>query len=533
MRSRALVIVVLLVSGLASLPSAAAAGSVPSVVRYAGGDRYATAAAVAAGDFPEGGAVNTVFVTAGTSFPDALAGAAVAGRSGAPLLLVAPAGIPAPTASELSRLDPDTIVVLGGETVVSPAVEGALGRYAAEVVRLAGADRYATAVEISRYGFPAAGSADQVVITSGTDFADAMAGGPLAASIGAPVLLTDPGFLPEVVATEITRLAPERIVVLGGEAAVSAAVFSRLRELQPAAVRIAGTDRYDTGIAISTAGFSRAQRVYVATGLDYPDALAGAAAAASRGVPVLLVPASQLHDAAAAEILRLGASEIVVLGGRTAVTTAVLKACAALIGATTDEIEEPAPLRTRPRSGMVALTFDDGPHPTYTPIVLDILDAYGVKATFFVIGRSAELYPQIVEEMVRRGHSVQNHTYDHAWLTRYSNWGVEKQLADGSAAITAITNSEPRCFRPPFGAISSRVRGVATGLGLEAIMWDVDPFDWKTPGSITVARHVVRYSGDGDIILLHDPSGRSTYNALGDIITGLRARGLEFDTLCE
>ncbi len=198
---------------------------------------------------------------------------------------------------------------------------------------------------------------------------------------------------------------------------------------------------------------------------------------------------------------------------------------------TIEIVQSPEPV-TQPPAGTVALTFDDGPHPDHTPKVLDILDEYGVAATFFIIGQSAEQYPEIVHDMVRRGHSVLSHTYSHAWLTRHSNWSIEQELTKGAEAVAAITGSTPRCYRPPYGAINSRVRGIADGLGYEDIMWDVDPWDWKIPGSSYVSWHILRYTSDGDVILLHDPSGPSTYNALPDIIEGLRKKGLEFVSLC-
>ena len=308
----------------------------PTVIRYAGTNRYGTAAAISQGDFPV--PVDTVFVSVGTNFPDAVAGAAVAGKLGAPLLLVTATGIPGETASELTRLAPNTIVILGGTAAIPAGVATALNAYAPSVIRLAGSNRYATAVAISQYGFPAPGSADEVVIATGNNFADALAGGPLAEARNGPVLLTDPAFLPSVVADEIVRLDPDRIVVLGGTAAVSQAVFDQLTAIQPNTVRIAGNNRYLTSVAISAAAFPGADRAYIATGLNFPDALAGAAAAASRGAPVMLVPTSDLPSYVAEEITRLGAKEIVLLGGRSVVTTTVQAEAAALVGTTTEVI---------------------------------------------------------------------------------------------------------------------------------------------------------------------------------------------------
>jgi len=260
-----------------------------------------------------------------------LAGAAVAGKLGAPLLLVDTNGIPDPTATELARLSPDTIVILGGSGAVSPDVESALGAYASTVTRLAGANRYATAVEISQYGY--AGTADTVIVATGTGFADALAGGPAAVASGGPVLLTDPNALPDIVAAEITRLSPSRIVVVGGTAAVSASVFDALHAIQANTVRLSGSDRYDTGVEISKDAFAGGStRVYVATGLNFPDALAGAAAAGWCGAPVLLVPGTSVPASVSAEIIRLGASQIIVLGGAGVVSLTVEAELGILLG---------------------------------------------------------------------------------------------------------------------------------------------------------------------------------------------------------
>lgn len=303
-----------------------------AVFRDSGPDRYGTAAAISAGDFADPDLVNIVFVATGENFPDGLAGAAVAGKLGAPLLLVRGDSIPQVIADELARLDPDTIVILGGSHVVSNAVAAALGNYATTVVRLAGVDRYATAAEISQYGYPADGSATQVVIATGTNFADALPGGPAAAKVGGPLLLTDRESLPQVIRDEIVRLNPDRIVVLGGTAAISQAVFNELEALAPTVARLEGANRYETAVATSQEAFSDAARVYVATGLNFPDALAGAAAAAVRGAPVLLVPGTSLPGEVGDEITRLGAKTVIVLGGTDVVTSDVENTLKTLIG---------------------------------------------------------------------------------------------------------------------------------------------------------------------------------------------------------
>ena len=186
----------------------------------------------------------------------------------------------------------------------------------------------------------------------------------------------------------------------------------------------------------------------------------------------------------------------------------------------------------RPGPTQVALTFDDGPSAAYTARILDILERYGVPATFFVIGAGAADNPQLLQRMAAEGHSVQNHTYDHYWLTRYSDGTIADQLARTNQVIGKSTGQAPHCFRPPFGAVNDRVRSVAAGLGLTSVMWDVDPWDWKHPGSAAIASHVLNRTGGGDIVLLHDSGGWGTIGALPAIIEGLRSRGLEFVPLC-
>jgi putative cell wall-binding protein len=186
--------------------------------RVAGSDRFATAASVAADAFTATG--GTVYVATGAAYPDALSGAAAAAREGAPLLLVSRDEVPAATSTALRALQPDRIVVLGGAAAVGEATVAALRRSAADVVRVAGPDRFATAAAVAERAFPDA--AGTVLVASGAGFADALAGGPAAARAQAPLLLVDRDALPQATAAALRRLGPGALVVLGGEAAVSA-----------------------------------------------------------------------------------------------------------------------------------------------------------------------------------------------------------------------------------------------------------------------------------------------------------------------
>jgi len=281
--------------------------------RLGGADRFQTAALISRAVFKPG--VPVAYVATGLNFPDALAGAAAAGRLGAPVLLVQATAIPAATKTELDRLDPARIVVLGGTSVVADTVLAALKAYTVgPVVRVAGGDRYATAAAVSAAsndpGVPVA------FVATGLNFPDALAGAAAAAKLGGPVLLVEPDSIPAATKAELGRLAPKRIVIVGSTGVVSGSVATALAEFSAGSVsRLAGADRYATAAAISGATFAPGVPIaYVATGLNFPDALAGAAAAGKIGAPVLLVTRSSIPSATAIELKRLKPKRVVVLG---------------------------------------------------------------------------------------------------------------------------------------------------------------------------------------------------------------------------
>lgn len=291
-----------------------------AVSRIQGADRFATSAAVAA-TYPTG--QNVVYLASGTDFPDALAGAALAGKVDAPVLLVRHGSIPAPVATQLNRLDPGQIVILGGTDAVSTTVQEAAGAYTSgDVTRLAGGNRYATAAAIADT-YPTGIST--VYVASGTDYPDALAGSASAGRNGRPMLLTNPGHLPIATRDALTRINPGRIVVLGGTAAVSHSVASQLGDYTDGDVtRIAGANRYETAALIAETFPGNRSRVFVATGLDFPDALSGSALAAKEANPVLLATPTRLPQQVGDAIDRLNPSSGVVLGGYTSLNSIVL-----------------------------------------------------------------------------------------------------------------------------------------------------------------------------------------------------------------
>ncbi|MDQ6682897.1 MAG: cell wall-binding repeat-containing protein [Chloroflexota bacterium] len=294
------------------------------VARYSGSDRFATAASISAASYPPG--VPTAYVATGFDFPDALAAGSAAAATGAPLLLVGPSAVPAATAAELTRLTPGRIVLVGSAAAVSESVRLMLARYTpgGSVVRIGSADRYQTAAAVSAASFSP--GVPVAYLATGTTFPDALAAAPMSGRHGGPVLLVDPAGLPAVTATELARLRPASIVILGGTGAVPDAVAAAAGKFTVGSVtRLAGADRFGTAIAISVATYSSASTVFIANGMNYPDALAGGPAAARAGAPLLLVSGSSIPVPVQQEIKRLGATRAVVLGGTAVVTDSVLQ----------------------------------------------------------------------------------------------------------------------------------------------------------------------------------------------------------------
>lgn len=181
----------------------------------------------------------------------------------------------------------------------------------------------------------------------------------------------------------------------------------------------------------------------------------------------------------------------------------------------------------------VALTFDDGPSPLSTPKVLDLLDEAGVKATFFVIGHKAEAHPDLVREIVARGHLVGSHSYGHHRLfSLLSARAVEEDMERSLALLEKITGSRPSLFRPPIGHTNPRIARAVDRLGLTVVGWSVRALDGLAASRADkVAARVVRGLEDGAIVLLHDASEREDHtpaslDALPRILEGMRARQL-------
>jgi peptidoglycan/xylan/chitin deacetylase (PgdA/CDA1 family) len=182
---------------------------------------------------------------------------------------------------------------------------------------------------------------------------------------------------------------------------------------------------------------------------------------------------------------------------------------------------------------VVALTFDDGPHPELTPKLLDILRQQGVRATFYVIGRSVDAYPEIARRIVAEGHEIANHTYNHPHLTKVSAARLDSEMTRTTEAIVRATGRRPTNMRPPYGAINPRVeQAILQKHGLDVIMWSVDPLDWRRPGASVVRQRLVDGATPGGILLAHDIHP-GTIEAMPGTISDLKAKGYGFATVSQ
>jgi len=186
----------------------------------------------------------------------------------------------------------------------------------------------------------------------------------------------------------------------------------------------------------------------------------------------------------------------------------------------------------------IALTFDDGPNPDATPEILDVLASRSVRATFFVLGRHAEQWPQLVRRAAAEGHEIANHGYYHRKLHLKSPAYVRRDLALGAQAIEQASGVRPRLFRAPHGFRSPWVTSIARSLGQRTVGWSLGVWDSAKPGADVIAERAVSGVRPGSILLLHDGDGydprgdrKQTAQALPLIIDRLRDQGYRFVTI--
>lgn len=185
----------------------------------------------------------------------------------------------------------------------------------------------------------------------------------------------------------------------------------------------------------------------------------------------------------------------------------------------------------------VALTFDDGPHPVYTEQILEILEEHGAKATFFVIGKNAESYPDLILKEVGAGHEIGNHTYSHPNMKGISVEAAMEEINKTQDVVFGITGKRPELFRAPGGIFSEELVVAVEDMACKPILWSwrQDTRDWSLPTVDKVVKTVLNNLQDGDIILFHDYNvkGSPTPEALKTILPELKKRGYSFVTVSE
>lgn len=183
----------------------------------------------------------------------------------------------------------------------------------------------------------------------------------------------------------------------------------------------------------------------------------------------------------------------------------------------------------------MSLTFDDGGSAKNVRSVMDTLDKYNVKATFFFVGSFIEKNPELIKDLVSRGHEMGNHTYSHPELTKLSYEKIKGELLKSQNILKKITGQEMKPYlRPPYGSQNATVLKAAAETGhSHIIMWNVDTNDWKGKSPTQLTKHVVSNSGNGNIVLMHTVSSSNSYKALPDMIKGLQNKGYKLVTISE
>ncbi len=177
----------------------------------------------------------------------------------------------------------------------------------------------------------------------------------------------------------------------------------------------------------------------------------------------------------------------------------------------------------------IAITFDDGPNPDYTEMLLEGLAERKVSATFFLLGKEVEKYPDIVKDIYDGGHLIGTHSYEHVNLSSLNDKAAIEQVDKTNEAIKEITGESPEYIRPPFGCWKCNLDYETSMI---EVLWDVDPLDWKTSNSDVITKRVVDKVEENDIILLHDAS-ESSVKAAFKIIDELQQQGYVFVTVDE
>ncbi len=191
-------------------------------------------------------------------------------------------------------------------------------------------------------------------------------------------------------------------------------------------------------------------------------------------------------------------------------------------------------IKVKPAENTIALTFDDGPSPEYTPKILEILKENHINATFFVEGQFAKRYPELIKQIYANGNVIANHTMNHLMLTRLNSKSMQTEISGTNEIIEKILGFQPKCLRPPYGKHNKSIDDYAHSLNMAVLNWDLNSFDYERPGTQKLIAWVLKNTYNRYVILLHDGGGNrsQTVAALPAIIKGLQEKGFGFETIC-
>lgn len=550
-------------------PQALPSVQVANQQRLDGADRYETAVKISRTIFPV--SAGTAVLVSGENYPDGLVAGATAARLGAPLLLTAHSSLPPSTAAELKRLNPKQILLVGGSGAIDMGMENRLETIlpGAKLLRVSGEDRYQTAAAVSQHFWGS--ETDSVMLVSGNDFPDALVAGPAAARLGAPLLLSNPARFDPTTVTELKRLKPQTVYVIGKKLPSDAS--AQLRESLPGVslVPVGGTDRFDTAFNVSQQfwgqGFSGA---LVTSAQNFPDALSGAVLSKAAGLPVLLSGPTCNSQPIVKRLSTVGNK--VFLGGTGAVSNeATGKVCPPPVrptdivpgqnhiyaaqsyvypaGQVQDWLLRRQASPTYPQQKVVFLTFDDGPSAN-TAQNLQTLASRGVHATFFVatnqLGSAAT--QQILRQELLNGHAVAVHTASHNYQYLYprrvcSPANVGADYARAVDTVRSILGPQwgTGAFRYPGGQMSWRGMAPCNQLmASRAMTW----IDWNVEIGDALSRSLnakqllnrmrsqVPRTGNVAVVLMHDSAPKTaTVAALPSIIDYFVAQGYSFGVI--
>ncbi|PII95285.1 hypothetical protein BMH28_15720, partial [Leucobacter sp. OLCS4] len=254
--------------------------------RLGGANRYETAVKVSKDSYPRG--AKSVVIARSDLAPDALSAAPFAVKQNAPVLLTPPTSLVKETKAEIKRLKPSTVYIAGGTGAISAAVEAEIRGMGVKIVRMAGSDRYATSVKIAQTGWK--NGSEKAFVATGRDYPDALSAGSAAGATGVPVILVDgvQKNLNAAAKSTLAKYGTKHLYIAGGNGAVSTGIESTMRSGGKTVERFAGATRYETSAAIAKQWHTKGGLVYLATGVDFPDALAGSAVAGAQDAPIML-----------------------------------------------------------------------------------------------------------------------------------------------------------------------------------------------------------------------------------------------------